>query len=58
MTVSIAQGIQQRTRQGRNPTTYYYSAIKTNEILKFTATWMDFYGIMLSEIRQRKTNTV
>ena len=36
----------------------YYSAIKKNEILQFAATWIDLEGIMLSEIRQRKTNTV
>ena len=31
---------------------------KKNEILPFAAMWMDLEGIMLSEIRQRKTNTV
>ena len=36
----------------------YYSAIKRNEILSFAATWMDLENIMLSEINQRKTNTV
>ena len=36
----------------------YYSAIKKNEILPFATTWMDLEGIMLSEIRHRKTNTV
>ena len=30
----------------------YYLAIKQNEILPFTATWMDLEGIMLSEIGQ------
>ena len=35
----------------------YYSAIKKNEILPFTTTWMELEGIMLSEISQRKTNT-
>ena len=30
----------------------YYSAIKQNEILPFPTTWMDFKGIMLSEISQ------
>ena len=36
----------------------YYSAIKKNEILPFTTTWMNLQGIILSEIiSQRKTNT-
>ena len=30
----------------------YYSAIKRLEILPFATTWMDFEGIMLSEISQ------
>ena len=29
----------------------YYSDIKKNEILPFAATWLDLYGIMLSEIK-------
>ena len=36
----------------------YYSAIKKEEILPFVTTWLDLEGIMLSEINQRKTNTV
>ena len=36
----------------------YYSAIKKNEILPLATTWMNLQGIMLSEIRQRETNTV
>ena len=32
--------------------------LKRNEILQFAAVWMDLEGIMLSEISQRKTNTV
>ena len=36
----------------------YYSAIKKNEILPFETTWMDLKGIMLSEIRKTKKNTV
>ena len=36
----------------------YYPAIKKNEILPFTATWMDLENIMLSEISQRKINAV
>ena len=30
----------------------YYSAIKKNEILPFTTTWMELEGVMLSEISQ------
>ena len=39
-------------------TVEYYLAIKKNEIMPFAATWMDSEGIMLSEISQRKTNTI
>ena len=39
-------------------TTEYYSAIKKNEILPFTTTWMELESIMLSEISQRKTITL
>ena len=35
----------------------YYSAIKKNEIMSFAATWMDLEIIILSEVRQRETNT-
>ena len=31
---------------------------KKKEILPFATTWMDLEGIMLSEIRQRKTSIV
>src|SRR3712207_797136 len=31
----------------------YYSAIRNDEILPFVTTWMDFEGILLSEISQR-----
>ena len=34
----------------------YYSAIKRNKIMPFVATWMDIELIILSEVRQRKTN--
>ena len=37
---------------------YVYSAINKNEILPFATTWMDLEGIMLSEISQRKSNTL
>ena len=36
----------------------YYSFMKNNEILPFTIRWMDLEGIMLSEISQRKKNTI
>ena len=37
----------------------YYSAIKNNEVMPFTTTWMELEGIMLSEIRsQRKTKII
>ena len=32
--------------------------IERNKILPFATTWMDLEGIMLSEKRQRKINTV
>ena len=35
----------------------YYSAIK-KKILPFVAVWMDLENIVLSEINQRKTNTI
>ena len=36
----------------------YYPALKKNEILPFPTTWMDLEDIMLSEVSQRKTNTL
>ena len=36
----------------------YYSAIKKSEIMPFAAIWMDLEIIILSEVRQRKTNTI
>ena len=36
----------------------YYLAIKKNEIMSFTATWMDLEIVILSEVRKRKTNTI
>ena len=37
----------------------YYLATNKNEILPLVTTWMNFEGIMLSEISQRgKTNTI
>ena len=31
-----------------------YSAIKKNEILPFSTTWMDLEGIILSEVSQKE----
>ena len=36
----------------------YYSAIKKNGIVPFAAPWMDLEVIILSEVRQKKTNTI
>ena len=36
----------------------YYSAMRTQEILPLVTTWMKVEGIMLSEISQKKINTV
>ena len=36
----------------------YHSAIKKNDILPFATMGMDLESIMLSEIIQRKTNTL
>ena len=36
----------------------YYSAIKKNEIMPFAATWVDLEMIRLSEVSQKKTNTI
>ena len=33
-------------------------AMRKHEILPFVATWMELEGIMLSEISQRKTDTI
>ena len=39
-------------------TVEYYSTIKKNEILPFAPTWVELEVTMLSEIRQRKANTM
>ena len=36
----------------------YYSAIKKNEIMPFTATWMDLEIIIPNEVSQTKTNII
>ena len=36
----------------------YYSAIKKNEIMPFSATWMDPEIIIISELSQGKTKTI
>ena len=32
----------------------YHAAIKKNEIMTFTATWMDLEAVILSEVGQRQ----
>ena len=36
----------------------YYSAMKKDEIMPFAAIWMNLENIILSEVSQRKTNTI
>ena len=36
----------------------YYSAIKKDEIMPITETWIQLEILVLSEVRQRKTNTI
>ena len=36
----------------------YYSAIKKNKIMPFAATWMELETLLLSEVINRKTNTI
>ena len=36
----------------------YYSAIKKNEIVPFSAMWMDMKYIILSEVSHTKTNII
>ena len=35
----------------------YYSAIKKNEVMPFSATWIDL-EIILSEVSQKEKNTI
>ena len=36
----------------------YYAVIKRNEIMPFAAMWMDLEIIIVSEVRERKTNII
>ena len=36
----------------------YYSTIKKNKIMPFSATWMDLEIVILKEVNQRKRNTI
>ena len=36
----------------------YYPAIKKDKIMSFAATWMELETLILSELSQRKTNTI
>ena len=47
------ENVYMRTRTHTHTHTHtmeYYSAIKKNDILSFTAPWVDLEGIMLSEV--------
>ena len=37
---------------------HYHSAIKRSKIMPFAATWMDLEIVILSEVRQGKTNII
>ena len=43
--------------RARAHTMEYYSDIKKNEIMPFSATWMDLEIIKIGEVRKRKTIT-
>ena len=36
----------------------YYSAIKKNKIMPFAATWVELETLILSEVSQKKTDTM
>ena len=36
----------------------YYSAIKKNDIMPFSATWMELETLILSEVCQKEKNTI
>ena len=36
----------------------YYSAIKKNKIMPYAATWMELEALILSEVSQKKTDTI
>ena len=36
----------------------YYSTIKQNKLVSFETTWMNLETIILSEVRQRKTDII
>ena len=36
----------------------YYPATKKNERMPFAATWMDLEIVILSEVREKKTNII
>ena len=37
-------------------TTEYYSAVTKDEIMPFAVTWADLETVIMSKVRQRKTN--
>ena len=50
---------EEQTRKMRHIYTMeYYSSIKKNVVMPFVAKWMDLEVIMLSEVSQRKRNSI
>ena len=57
-TGNIAVGSIFPLRKLQEITSVGYSAMRKEDILPFATTWIDLEGVMLSEISQRRTNTI
>ena len=56
--INLSPRKQDHTIGKRNPFMDYYSVIKKIKSYHFSTTWMDLEAIMLSEISQRRKNTI